>query len=387
VNISAVLLLAALCVALNVGAETPASALWNELKTKRDKLPSLHQEFDVLQTSKMPHGDRSFERQIVLDMSQGQWREKSLSGSGTRVRIFDGKDLFLMEDQGDEYILTKHQSKDDDPLPSPYGLGDPDWSKAMEVKRRPCGVPGNDHTCVILEATLKPWMRSLPGGHFTKLLEGTTRVALDTETGLLISSHTAQLIDSGKSTYESDTACTLKRMSAGAPVEASLFKLPPGMHEVKELSKWNAAKIKKQLVGKPAPELTLTDLKKNPVTLSGFKGKTVLLDFWTTWCPPCRADGPALDKLYQKYGDKDLMIVGISVSEERGIVEKFLSEHPRSYPTVLTSENDMPAAYQIAVFPTYIVIDRDGTIAAAVEGDKGFGDLRKLLKKAGLQSE
>jgi hypothetical protein len=68
-------------------------------------------------------------------------------------------------------------------------------------------------------------------------------------------------------------------------------------------------------------------------------------------------------------------------------VEKFLNGHPLEYPLVLTTENEMPRPYQIAVFPTYIVIDRDGTLAAAVEGDKGFAELRKLLKKAGLETE
>ena len=151
-------------------------------------------------------------------------------------------------------------------------------------------------------------------------------MVLDAETGLLVSSQTVELTDNGRSRYQSDTSCALKRMKYGSLLDASLFKLPPGeMRQVKELSKWNAAKIKKQLAGKTAPDLTVTDLKGKPVTLSAFKGKTVLLDFWTTWCGPCRADGPALDKLYGKYGGKDLMIVGISVSEERETVENFLN--------------------------------------------------------------
>ena len=381
-------LLATLFAALNIFAETPASALWTELKTKREKPPGLHQEFDVTQTSKTASGSRSSARQILLDISQGQWREQSVSGSGNHIRIFDGTDLFVMEEHGDEYMRTKRQSKEEDPAPSPYGFGDPVWSKAIEVRRQPCGLRGSDHECVVLDAPLKPWVRAGINGRNSKLLEGSTRAMFDTVTGLLISARTVQLIDNGRSTYQSDMACTLKRMSFGAPVDTSLFKLPSGdMREVKELSRWNAAKIKKQLGGKLAPELTLTDLKGKPLALANFRGKTVLLDFWTTWCPPCRADGPALDKLYRKYGDKDLMIVGISVSEERDIVEKFLNEHPHNYPIVLTTENEMPLPYQISAFPTYIVIDRDGTLAAAVEGDKGFSDLRKLLKKAGLESE
>jgi thiol-disulfide isomerase/thioredoxin len=380
-------LTAILFAALSAGAENPASALWDELKTKREKLASLHQEFNVSQTSRTSSSSQAMQRRILLDVAQGQWRETSVSGSGARIRIFDGNDLFTMEAHGDEYVRNKRQSKDEDPAPSPYGLGDPDWSKAEEVRRRPCGLAGSDHVCVVLRAPLKHWSRPSTGGRFSKLLEGTTQVVLDIETGLAISSSTAQLIDNGRRSYQSDTVCTLDRMKSGEPADATLFRLPAEMHEVKELSKWNVAKIKKQLLGQPAPGLAVIDLKGKPLTLSDFKGKTVLLDFWTTWCGPCRADGPALEKLFQKYGDKDLMIVGISVSEERDIVEKFLKEHPHSYPIALTTENEMPLPYQVGAFPTYIVINRDGTVAAAVEGDKGFGDLRKLLKKAGLDSE
>ena len=156
---------------------------------------------------------------------------------------------------------------------------------------------------------------------------------------------------------------------------------------MKELSPWNAGRIRKQLAGNPAPDTAWTDIQGHPVKLSDLKGKTVLLDFWTTWCPPCRADGPALDKLYRKYGEKDLAIVGISVSEERAVVEQFLHEHAHGYPIVLTTENEMPRPYQVGVFPTYLVIDREGLVTSAVEGDQGFGELRKLLKKAGLDPE
>jgi hypothetical protein len=79
--------------------------------------------------------------------------------------------------------------------------------------------------------------------------------------------------------------------------------------------------------------------------------------------------------------------VGISVSEDRPIVEKFLKEHPHAFPVLLTTENDLPRPYQIGTFPTYIVIDPDGAVTSAVEGDQGFGELRKLLKKAGLDTD
>lgn len=374
--------------ALETGAQTPASGLWTELQTKREKLPSLHQEFEVSQTYKTAHGSQSSKRQLVLDMSQGRWRERSVSGSGEYIRIFDGQDLFRMEEGGDEFVRIKRRPKDEGPEPAPYSSSDSDWPKAVERERKPCGIPGTDHLCVVLDVPLKQWTRTNAPSNVTRMLQGTARMFIDIETGLLMSLRMVQLIENSRSSYQSDVSYVLKRMSYGAPADASLFKLPSNdLREVKELSRWNAARIKKQLAGKPAPALSVTDIQGKLVALSDFKGKTVLLDFWTTWCPPCRADAPALDKLHQKYGERDLVIVGISVSEERAIVEKFLKEHPHSFPIVLTTENEMPRPYEIGVFPTYIVIDQDGTLGAAVEGDQGFADLRKLLKKSGLEIE
>jgi thiol-disulfide isomerase/thioredoxin len=373
---------------MTAAAEIPAGTLWVDLGMKRGMLPGVHQEFDVSQTLKTARGGtQGSKRQIVIDMSQGRWRESSVSGSGNRIRIFDGKDLFLTEEGGTEFVRTKRRAKDEEPAPGAYHAGDADWSKAIELERRPCGLPGRDDQCVLLQAPLKPW-RHVGTNTVTQMIQGSKRVVIDLKTGLLLASRTAQSIDNQRGGYQSETTYTVKSMNDAAPADASLFQLPSvELREVKELSPWNAARIRKQLAGKPAPELTVTDIQGNSAALSDLKGKVVLLDFWTTWCPPCRADSPSLEKLYRKYGAHDLAILSISVSEDRAIVEKFLKEHPRDYPTVLTTENEMPRPYQIGAFPTYIVIDRDGTVASAVEGDRGFSDLQKLLKKAGIESE
>jgi thiol-disulfide isomerase/thioredoxin len=380
-----ILLLAAV-LALNGGTETPASKTWTELKAKREKLPSVHQEFEMSRTFKTTGHSQSMKSQIILDMSQSQWREKSVTGSGNRLQIFDGKDLLLMEEGGDEYIRIKRHGKDPEPVPSPYLAVEADWSKSQEIERRPCGLSGKDDQCVVLEVRLKPWSRSITTGKVSSMIEGSARMLIDTENGLVLSLHTVETIQGPRGPYQSDVSYGTKRFSYGASGDSSLFKVPSeDMREVKELQRWDAAKIKKQLAGKSAPDLSVVDILGKPLTLSDFKGKTVLLDFWTTWCPPCRADAPALDKLYRKYGDQDLMIVGISVSEDRAVVERFLKDHPHSFPVVLSTENEMPTAYQIGVFPTYIVISPDGDLASAAQGDQGFSDLRKMLKKAGLE--
>jgi thiol-disulfide isomerase/thioredoxin len=219
------------------------------------------------------------------------------------------------------------------------------------------------------------------------MTDGTTRVLIDTETGIWLQCRTVEVVEGAMSSYKLDLTYQVKQMSYGAAADAAVFNLPSGLKEVKELTPWNESRIKKQLAGKLAPELQVTDIQGKAISLAELKGKTVLLDFWTTWCPPCQADAPSINKLNQKYGDKNLAIVGISVSEEREIVEKYLKKHLHSYPVVLSSENEMPRPYQIGVFPTYLIISPDGTLITAEEGDKGFGKLRKELQKAGLETE
>src|SRR6266576_5615701 len=103
----------AFAMALRAGNDTVVHRLWEGLSAQRAKLSSIHEEFAVTQTYKATHGDRSSKRQIILDLNGDKWREKSVSGSGSFVRIFDGQDLLRMEEGGDEYIRVKRKPKED----------------------------------------------------------------------------------------------------------------------------------------------------------------------------------------------------------------------------------------------------------------------------------
>ncbi len=299
--------------------------------------------------------------------------------------MFDGQNVLHFEDSGEEYTLTKQRRNGQEFLPEPYALDNADWSKAAEGGQQSCGLSKLEHECVVVEVPLNPSASTPAGRH---ILGGTEQLLIDTQLGLVLSARKVQSIETAHGSYQSDVTYTLERMAYGGPKPEALFRLPSlDMKQVKELSGWSAAKVKKQLGGKPAPELAVTDLHGKPLALSEYKGKTVLLDFWATWCGPCRADGPAIEKLYSQYGGKNLAVVGISVSEDRAVVEQFLQGHPHTYPIVLTTENEMPRAYQVREFPTYIIIDPNGNVASAVSGQEGFAELRKLLKKAGLDTD
>src|SRR6185369_15947388 len=101
-----------LLVALSVanGAENPASKWWADMSAKRDKLSSFHQEFEVSHTYQTSNNNQSSKRQIVLDMAHAQWREQSVSGSGSQIRIFDGDDVLVIEEGGNEYVRPKRES-------------------------------------------------------------------------------------------------------------------------------------------------------------------------------------------------------------------------------------------------------------------------------------
>ena len=370
-------------------AQRTSGTIWDEFRARREKLSSFHQEFESTRTLHLPYGrTRETKHQLIVDGAGVMWRQNFVNGYGHYVTIFDGQDKFTYEEGENEYIRAKLHAKDD-PIPAPYNIGEADWPKATEVGRKACGIPGVDHTCVSLQVPLKPFFRPQSANDVSSIRGGMALMRVDTQTGLLLDLHSLITVENTHSvSYQEETQFVLQRIGFGIPLDTSLYKLPTAVnHEVKQFSHWDAAKIKSQLAGNPAPPLTLTDVQGKPVSLSDAKGKTVLLDFWTTWCPPCRQDAPALDRLYAKYAAKDLLIVGISVDEDRATVEQFLSKHPHTFPVALTTENDMPRPYQIGVFPTYIVIDKDGSVASATQGEKGFAELKTLLKKAGLEVE
>lgn len=149
-----------------------------------------------------------------------------------------------MEADGDEYVRIKRKAKEDDPMPGPYAI-DAEWAKAKELERRPCGLAENDHPCVILEAPIKKWVRTGTNNQITRLSDGVVRLAMDTETGVLVQSVTREAIENERSGYEVDVTYSLKQMSNGATLEAQLFELPgSGLHEVKALTRWNAGASK-----------------------------------------------------------------------------------------------------------------------------------------------
>ena len=114
------------------------------------------------------------------------------------------------------------------------------------------------------------------------------------------------------------------------------------------------------LIEKPAPDFTLRDLKGNQVSLSDFRGQPVVLNFWATWCSPCRVEIPHLEALYTKYKDQGLVVIGMNTETDYMKV-KYFAEPQISY-TVLLDGGTQAQGYDVSGIPCTYYIDRKGII-------------------------
>jgi peroxiredoxin len=136
----------------------------------------------------------------------------------------------------------------------------------------------------------------------------------------------------------------------------------------------------------PAPAWTLMDLDGKPVSLSDFKGKVVVLDFWATWCPPCRAEIPHFIEIQNEFKDKGVTVVGVSVdSTGPADVAKFVKDNGMNYPIVMADEKTAEAYGADQGIPTTMVIDKNGNIVGRHLGltdkDVFVSEIEKALKE------
>jgi thiol-disulfide isomerase/thioredoxin len=135
---------------------------------------------------------------------------------------------------------------------------------------------------------------------------------------------------------------------------------------------------------KPAPHFRAKTTDGESFNNESIKGKVVLLEFWTTWCPYCRNEEPLVDQINHDYAAKGLIVLAIDVAESKKKVKQYLAEHPRSCRIVLTDDTNLAAMYASTSYPIYVIIDRDGNIAGEQRGAVGERGLKYLLRSAGL---
>ena len=118
-----------------------------------------------------------------------------------------------------------------------------------------------------------------------------------------------------------------------------------------------------------APDFVSENLRGGNTGLVDYKGKVVLLNFWATWCMPCRAEMPGMETLWQKYQEQGLVIAAVSVDEgSRGRIETFTKLFDLSFPVLLDPESKVSDLYKVSNMPTSFLIDRNGKIISRIVG-------------------
>ena len=112
------------------------------------------------------------------------------------------------------------------------------------------------------------------------------------------------------------------------------------------------------------------------------KGHAVVLDFWATWCPPCKAEMPIIDRVASRYKSRGLVVVGINTSDGEGAGAAWAKSHGISYPIAFDAENEAARAYGVETLPTIVVISKTGKVVARRTGVTDADELERLVNQA-----
>jgi thiol-disulfide isomerase/thioredoxin len=135
--------------------------------------------------------------------------------------------------------------------------------------------------------------------------------------------------------------------------------------------------VKVAQVAEPV-EIRLKDLNGRQVSLSDFRGKIVFLNFWTTWCPTCRIEMPSMEKLHQRFKDKEFAMVTINLRESAEQVKQFFKNFKLTFAALLDSNGEVGAHFSIYAIPTTFILDKEGRIIGKVMGPREW-DSRKAF--------
>lgn len=132
-----------------------------------------------------------------------------------------------------------------------------------------------------------------------------------------------------------------------------------------------------------APDFELVNLEGERVTLSDFRGKAVLVNFWATWCPPCRAEMPLIDEFAEQH-TQELVVLAVNAGEGESEVRSFIQAHDLDFVFLLDLENSVATLYRVRGFPTSLFIDPQGQLQATHIGELNAKLMANYLKKIGI---
>jgi thiol-disulfide isomerase/thioredoxin len=140
------------------------------------------------------------------------------------------------------------------------------------------------------------------------------------------------------------------------------------------------------LVGEPAPDFILPYVSAaeqgRDQRLSDLQGRAVILDFWASWCAPCRAQTPVLERVAAEFGPSQLVVLGVGTSDDRSAITRFLSSKPAKYASVYDEGGTASGAYRVQGLPTLVILGKDGIVRAVTTGLSQERELKRHVRAA-----
>lgn len=340
-------------------------------------------------TMEMANGMKMTMDGSMAMVNPGKTRSETKVMGMTMLVVSDGETTWIYNSSNQQYV-KKHAALGPAAILSAMGMSNvPDFTKVQTTQKtigeETLEVDGQKHDCWIVESHMGEMeMPAVPGAKMTGAVSKSwidKKLLIDLKTDVALKMQMPQMPDP----MEMHMVMAKKDLKIDQPVAESLFQFTPPADAKEVDSVMGGAMVKADLSGKPAPEFSVRGLDGATYTLESLKGKPVLLDFWATWCMPCRQSMPVLEKLHQAYKDQGLVVLAVNTGEDRDTVSEFLKKSPVPYASALSGDSGIMQAYQVSAFPTFVMIGRDGKVVAHEVGYAGEDVLAAMPAKAGIE--
>jgi tetratricopeptide (TPR) repeat protein/outer membrane lipoprotein-sorting protein len=296
---------------------------------------------------------------VVTLTPDNKFRLESKSAAGTDLQVGDGEKHWYYFARTNKYVTNAGS-------PNPVFL----FTTAIDLRflttnlleskllrEESLEAGGVQHLCEVIQAHYDRFQtRNTDYGDVLYWIDKASHLVWKTQVAVIAGVGQS----AAKTTSLETTLYTRVQMNQDLAASTFTFTPPPGATE----QNTGNTDPRAALLGRPAPDFKLRDLDGEDFQLAGLKGQVVLLDFWATWCGPCRMAMPVLNSLFKQFKKQDVVIIGIDVDEDAQTVRNFIHQNHYEYPILLPPHGDAVIAnYSAHALPTMVLIDKNGVIA------------------------
>jgi len=364
----------------------PAPEILKKTAETYQSLKSYHFEAQVVSETVSDYNEsKSRSIRISAATLPGLRRLESKGGQNSSLRVFDGKSVWEFRAGPKQYARQDQATYEpprmnmlSDPVDNYKSLGKSEG--ATLLREETIDAAGGKRLCWVIEVPSRFKVSGM-------IIERSpTTYWVDKSSYLVLKEHylmkTKSPMMESAQTQTSTTTYSVASANEAVPAELFRFQPPEGATEVAEFSSpFGGGSV---MVGKTLPEFTLEDLAGKEVTSESLLGKPVLLNFWATWCAPCREQMPKIQELQRVFAEKGLVILAVNDGESSETARKYIEEHKYTFCVLVDRDKSLTRKFSVTGIPAVFMIERDGKVRAQYNGYSTSLDLGQELKKLGF---